>query len=214
MLGYLLNKIFGSKQDREEKIYKPLVEKVNEYSNIYKDLTEGQLKDKTNEFRSRLLKGETEEDIMFEAFGVIKETCKRMLGTSWMIDGRMQEWNMIPYDVQIMGGIILARGAITEMATGEGKTLVALFPAYLNALSGKGVHIVTVNDYLAKRDRDWMGHVLEYLGLTVGVITSESKNPELRKLEYQKDVLYGVNHEFGFDYLKDNMVIDVEDMVQ
>ncbi|MDA3884205.1 MAG: preprotein translocase subunit SecA [Candidatus Delongbacteria bacterium] len=214
MLSYILNKIFGSKQDREEKIYRPLIEKVNEYNATFKNLTEEQLKDKTNEFKSRLINGETEEDIMLEAFGVVKEACKRMVGTSWTIDGRMQEWNMIPYDVQIMGGIILARGAITEMATGEGKTLVALFPAYLNALSGKGVHIVTVNDYLAKRDRDWMGHVLEYLGLTVGVITSETKNPEFRKLEYQKDVLYGVNHEFGFDYLKDNMVIDVEDMVQ
>ncbi|MDA3839111.1 MAG: preprotein translocase subunit SecA [Candidatus Delongbacteria bacterium] len=214
MISYILNKLFGSKQDREEKIYRPLIEKVNVHSNSFKDLTEEQLKDKTNEFRSRLLKGETEEDIMLEAFGVVKETCVRMVGTSWEIDGRVQEWNMIPYDVQIMGGIILARGAITEMATGEGKTLVALFPAYLNALSGKGVHIVTVNDYLAKRDSDWMGHVLEYLGLTVGVITSDTKNPELRKLEYKKDVLYGVNHEFGFDYLKDNMVIDVEDMVQ
>ncbi|MCK5760343.1 MAG: preprotein translocase subunit SecA, partial [Candidatus Delongbacteria bacterium] len=214
MLGYILNKIFGSKQEREAKLLKPLVDKVNEYSKSFEGLTEEDLKEKTNEFRSRLLNGETEEDIMLESFGVIKETCRRMIGRSWMIDGRMQEWNMIPYDVQIMGGVILARGAITEMATGEGKTLVALFPAYLNALTGKGVHIVTVNDYLARRDRDWMGYVLEYLGLTVGVITSESKNPELRKLEYKKDVVYGVNHEFGFDYLKDNMVIDVEDMVQ
>ncbi|MBN2790432.1 MAG: preprotein translocase subunit SecA [Candidatus Delongbacteria bacterium] len=214
MLGFLLNKIFGTKQDRDAKIYKPMVDKVNEYYDAFNQLSEDELKNKTVEFRERLKNGETEEDIMLEAFGVVKEACRRMIGNSWSIDGRMQEWNMIPYDVQIMGGIILARGSITEMATGEGKTLVALFPAYLNALSGKGVHIVTVNDYLAKRDKDWMGHVLEYLGLTVGVITSETKDPSLRKLEYQKDVLYGVNHEFGFDYLKDNMVLDVEDMVQ
>jgi preprotein translocase subunit SecA len=137
-----------------------------------------------------------------------------MVGKSWMIDGRMQEWNMIPYDVQLMGAVVLAEGKIAEMATGEGKTLVALFPSYLNALSGKGVHIVTVNDYLAKRDRDWMGYILEFLGLSVGVITSEVKDHGKRKDEYKKDILYGVNHEFGFDYLRDNMVVDVEDMVQ
>nr|HXK50252.1 SEC-C metal-binding domain-containing protein [Clostridiales bacterium] len=132
----------------------------------------------------------------------------------WMIDGRMQEWNMIPYDVQLMGAVVLAEGKIAEMATGEGKTLVALFPSYLNALSGKGVHIVTVNDYLAKRDREWMGYVLEFLGMSVGVITSDLRDQGKRKEEYSKDILYGVNHEFGFDYLRDNMVIDIEDMVQ
>ena len=192
MLSNILNKIFGTKQEREVKLLQPLVDKVNEYSDSFKNLPEESLKLKTEEFRSRLKNGETEENLMLEAFGVVKQTCIRMVGNSWEIDGRVQEWNMIPYDVQIMGGIILARGAIAEMATGEGKTLVALFPAYLNALSGKGVHIVTVNDYLAKRDRDWMGHVLEYLGLTVGVVTSEVKDPEARKLEYKKDVVYGV----------------------
>ncbi|HAQ60854.1 TPA: preprotein translocase subunit SecA [Candidatus Delongbacteria bacterium] len=214
MLSGILNKVFGTKQDREVKRLKPLVEKINEWYRSYENISEQDVKIKTLEFKKRISEGAGEKEILPEAYGLVKEACRRMVGRSWMIDGRMQEWNMIPYDVQLMGAIVLAEGKIAEMATGEGKTLVALFPAYLNSLSGKGVHIVTVNDYLAKRDREWMGYVLEFLGLTVGVITSESKDHSLRKQEYGKDVVYGVNHEFGFDYLKDNMVVDVEDMVQ
>jgi len=214
MLSGILNKIFGTKQDREVKRLKPLVDKINQWYQSYEKISEQDIKSKTLEFKKRISDGESEKDILPEAYGLVKEACRRMVGRSWMIDGRMQEWNMIPYDVQLMGAIVLAEGKIAEMATGEGKTLVALFPAYLNSLSGKGVHIVTVNDYLAKRDREWMGYVLEFLGLTVGVITSESKDHSLRKQEYCKDVVYGVNHEFGFDYLRDNMVVDVEDMVQ
>ncbi len=214
MLAYLLNKIFGTKEEREVKRLRPIVESINSWYESYRELTDSDVKTKTAEFKKRLNEGETENDILPEAFGLVKEACRRMVGRSWMIDGRMQEWNMVPYDVQLMGAIVLSEGKIAEMATGEGKTLVALFPAYLNALSGKGVHIVTVNDYLAKRDREWMGYVLEYLGMSVGVITSEVKDHGARKEEYKKDILYGVNHEFGFDYLRDNMVIDIEDMVQ
>jgi len=214
MLSAILNKLFGTKQDREVKRLNPLVEKINELYKTYEKLTDDEIRNKTTEFKKRLTDGEKEKDILPEAYGLVKEACRRMIGRSWMIDGRMQEWNMLPYDVQLMGGIVLAEGKIAEMATGEGKTLVALFPAYLNALSGKGVHIVTVNDYLAKRDSEWMGYVLEFLGLSVGVITSEIKDHAHRKEQYKKDIVYGVNHEFGFDYLKDNMVIDVEDMVQ
>jgi len=214
MLTFLLNKFFGTKQDREVKRLQPIVENINSWFEKYKNIDDSDFVAKTNEFRKRLKSGETENDILPEAFGLVKEACRRMVGRSWMIDGRMQEWNMIPYDVQLMGAVVLAEGKIAEMATGEGKTLVALFPSYLNALSGKGVHIVTVNDYLAKRDREWMGYVLEFLGMSVGVITSELRDQAKRKEEYNKDILYGVNHEFGFDYLRDNMVVDITDMVQ
>ncbi|HQO08860.1 MAG TPA: preprotein translocase subunit SecA [Clostridiales bacterium] len=214
MLSLILNKLFGTKQEREVKRLKPLVEMINQRCDEYDSFSDSQIKEKTQELKNRIVGGETENDILPEAFGLVKQACKRMVGRSWTIDGRMQEWKMIPYDVQLMGAIVLAEGKIAEMATGEGKTLVALFPAYLNSLSGKGVHIVTVNDYLAKRDHDWMGYVLEYLGLSVGVVTSELRDHAQRKAEYAKDVVYGVNHEFGFDYLRDNMVIDVDDMVQ
>lgn len=214
MLSGILNRVFGTKQDREVKRLTPLVDKINEWYQSYEKISEQDIKNKTLEFKKRISDGASEKEILPEAYGLVKEACRRMVGRSWMIDGRMQVWNMIPYDVQLMGAIVLAEGKIAEMATGEGKTLVALFPAYLNSLSGKGVHIVTVNDYLAKRDREWMGYVLEFLGLSVGVITSELRDHSLRKQEYSKDVVYGVNHEFGFDYLRDNMVVDVEDMVQ
>ena len=214
MFGNIANKIFGTKQDREAKKLLPIVEKINKYFESYSSLSDVDIKQKTLEFKERVSKGESIEAIMPEAFGLVKLACKRLVGTSWQIDGRMQEWNMIPYDVQLMGAIILSQGKIAEMATGEGKTLVALFPTYLHALSGKGAHVVTVNDYLAKRDRDWMGYVQEFLGLSVGVITSEVKDTERRKGEYAKDITYGINHEFGFDYLRDNMVSDVREMVQ
>jgi len=212
MIEKILSKLFGTKKDRVVKKLLPVVKSINQYYNSYSELTDEQLRAKTGDFKARIQNGTPTLSLIPEAFAVVKEACRRMCGKSWTVDGRMQEWNMIPYDVQLMGGTVLAQGNIAEMATGEGKTLVALFPTYLHALAGKGVHIVTVNDYLAKRDRDWMGYVLEFLGLSVGVITEDVR--ESRKEEYAKDVTYGVNHAFGFDYLRDNMVHDVREMVQ
>lgn len=213
-MATLFEKIFGSKQNREVKKLQVIVNKINEFYESYKNLSDEDLKGKTVEFKKRVQQGETLEQMIPEAFGVVKEACRRLCGKSWLVEGIMQEWNMVPYDVQLMGGIVLSRGRIAEMATGEGKTLVALFPSYLNALSGKGVHVITVNDYLAKRDSDWMGYVHQFLGLSVGVVTASVRNNETRAKEYQKDITYGVNHEFGFDYLRDNMVSDVREMVQ
>lgn len=153
------------------------------------------------------------DELLPEAFAVVKSTCERLMGKSWNVAGHKTEWNMIPYDVQLMGGVVLHDGKIAEMATGEGKTLVATLPLYLNALTGRGCHLVTVNDYLAKRDAEWMGEIFRYHGLTVGCITN-NMSPDERKDEYQKDITYGTNNEFGFDYLRDNMTIDKEYQVQ
>ncbi len=163
-------------------------------------MTQAQLAAKKDEFRDRLNAGETLDDILPEAFAVVREAALRTV-------------NMRPFDVQIMGGIVLHEGRIAEMKTGEGKTLVATMPVYLNALTGKGVHVITVNDYLAERDRDWMGKVYEYLGLEVGVILN-GMNPSERKEAYAADVTYGTNNEFGFDYLRDNMAFSADDLVQ
>jgi preprotein translocase subunit SecA len=152
-------------------------------------------------------------EILPEAFAAVKETCRRLEGKKWDVSGIQVEWDMVPYDVQLIGGVALHQGKITEMATGEGKTLVATMPIYLNALSGKGVHLVTVNDYLARRDSQWMGEIYKFLGLTVGCIQNEMDN-EQRKLQYDCDITYGTNNEFGFDYLRDNMAIRAEDRVQ
>jgi preprotein translocase subunit SecA len=156
---------------------------------------------------------ETLHEILPEAFAVVKETCRRMVGKKWDVCGIEIEWDMVPYDVQLIGGVVLHQGKITEMATGEGKTLVATMPIYLNALTGKGVHLVTVNDYLALRDSEWMGEIYKYLGLTVGCIQNEMDNAQ-RKIQYTYDITYGTNNEFGFDYLRDNMAIRAEDRVQ
>lgn len=153
------------------------------------------------------------DDLLPEAFAVVKETCKRLCGRSWEVMGHALTWNMVPYDVQLMGGIVLHQGKIAEMATGEGKTLVATFPLYLNALTGRGVHLVTVNDYLAQRDSEWMGEIFRYHGLTVGVIVT-SMNPDERQSQYGCDITYGTNNEFGFDYLRDNMAVEKEHQVQ
>jgi preprotein translocase subunit SecA len=156
---------------------------------------------------------ETLEEILPEAFAVVKETCRRLVGQKWDVCGIETEWNMIPYDVQLIGGVVLHQGKITEMATGEGKTLVATLPIYLNALTGKGVHLVTVNDYLALRDSEWMGAIFKFLDLTVGCIQNEMDNQQ-RKIQYDCDITYGTNNEFGFDYLRDNMAVRAEDRVQ
>ena len=196
----ILQKIFGSYSSKELKKISPLVDKIEELDAATSKLTDQQLKDKTNEFKNRLEKGETLEDLLPEAFAVVREVSFRVLG-------------MKHFNVQLYGGIILHQGRIAEMKTGEGKTLVATLPAYLNALTGKGVHIVTVNDYLASRDKQWMGKVFEFLGLTVGCIVHGITNTE-RVDAYKCDITYGTNNEFGFDYLRDNMVIYKEEMVQ
>lgn len=196
----LFSKIFGSTSDRAIKKNKSQVEEVMALEDSYSKLSDEELKDNTNKLKERLKGGETLDDILPEAFATVREASKRVLG-------------MTPYRVQVEGGIILHQGRIAEMKTGEGKTLVETMPAYLNALEGKGVHIVTVNDYLAKRDRDWMGKVFEYLGLSVGCIVHDMPKED-RKMAYASDITYGTNNEFGFDYLRDNMVIYKENMVQ
>lgn len=196
----LMEKIFGTYSDRELKKIEPLVNKVMSLEGEMEKLSDAELKEKTEEFKNRLKNGETTDDILPEAFAVVREAAWRVLG-------------MKHFRVQVIGGIVLHQGRIAEMKTGEGKTLVATLPAYLNALEGKGTHIVTVNDYLASRDRDWMGKVYEFLGLTVGCIIHDMDQDE-RKAAYNSDITYGTNNEFGFDYLRDNMVIYKEEMVQ
>ena len=208
----LITAVFGTKHDRDVKKLRPIVDSINQFYEQYEALTEEQLRAKTEEFISRLEAGETLDDILPEAFAVVKQACKRLCGQSWDVAGIETEWNMVPYDVQLIGGIVLHQGKIAEMATGEGKTLVATMPVYLNALSNKGVHLVTVNDYLALRDSQWMGQVFEYLGLTVGCIQHD-QTPEERKIQYNCHITYGTNNEFGFDYLRDNMVQTAEHRV-
>ena len=213
MAWNVIEKVFGSKTEREIKHLRPIVEEINSYSEEYKLLSDEELRGKTDEFRQRLAEEETLDDIMPEAFAVVKETCRRLLGKKWTVMGQETEWNMVPFDVQLMGAIVLHQGKIAEMATGEGKTLVATLPLYLNALEGKGAHLVTVNDYLAQRDAQWMGEIFRFLGLTVGVIIS-NMDSRRRREAYNCDVTYGTNNEFGFDYLRDNMVVSPEDIVQ
>ena len=196
----IFSKIFKSYSEKEVGRVMPTVDKINSLEPEIQKLTDSQLKAKTNEFKERLQKGETLDDILPEAFAVVREASKRVLG-------------MRHFDVQLIGGIILHQGRIAEMKTGEGKTLVATLPVYLNALTGKGVHVVTVNDYLAKRDSEWMGKLYKFLGLTVGLVISRME-PAKKKEAYAADITYGTNNEYGFDYLRDNMVIRKEEMVQ
>ncbi len=200
MIGSLIKKIVGSKNERELKRIQPLVDKINELEEKISQLADDRLLAKTSEFKERIGRGESLDEILPEAFAVVREAAKRTLGERH-------------YDVQLIGGIVLHEGKIAEMATGEGKTLVSTLPAYLNALEGKGVHIVTVNDYLAKRDREWMGVIYRFLGLSVGVILHELNDRE-RQEAYGCDITYGTNNEFGFDYLRDNMKFTLEDYVQ
>ncbi len=209
----LLTKIFGTKHERDVKKMWPFVEEIIAFFDELKALSDDELRAKTDEFKKRLADGETVDDLMTEAFAVVKEACRRLVGTTWDVVGIPTTWDMVHFDVQLLGGVVLHQGKIAEMATGEGKTLVATLPTYLNALTGRGVHIVTVNDYLARRDREWMGRIYEHLGLTVGVIQNQMTNEE-RRLEYLKDVTFGTANEFGFDYLRDNMAQKAEDRVQ
>jgi preprotein translocase subunit SecA len=200
MVTQLLAKVFGTQNDRELKRLRPLVERVNELEPSIQALSDDQLRVKTTAFKERVGKGETLDELMPEAFAVVREAGKRVL-------------KMRHYDVQLIGGSVLHSGKIAEMKTGEGKTLVATLPAYLNALEGKGVHVVTVNDYLARRDSEWMGRIYRFLGMTVGVIQHEL-NDQQRQVAYGADITYGTNNEFGFDYLRDNMKFDLASMVQ
>ncbi|MBI4418136.1 MAG: preprotein translocase subunit SecA, partial [Ignavibacteriales bacterium] len=250
-------KFFGSKHDKDIRLIKPIVEEINRQVELLSNLSDEQLRGKTDEFRARIKEAiqdieqeiaserasladdsipfeeregiydhidalnkeldhriqETLDTLLPEAFAVVKEACRRLVGQSWDVTGGKVHWDMVPFDVQLMGGVVLHQGRIAEMATGEGKTLVATLPAYLNALPGRGVHVVTVNDYLALRDSQWMGRVFEFLGLTIGVIL-QSMDPAQRRVQYGRDITYGTNNEFGFDYLRDNMVAIPEEMVQ
>ena len=200
MLNSILTKFMGSKNERTLKRMDSTVGRVNELEPATQQLTDDQLREKKDEFRSRLEQGESLDDLLPEAFAVVREAAWRVLG-------------MRHYDVQLIGGIVLHEGKIGEMKTGEGKTLVSTLPAYLNALPGTGVHIITVNDYLARRDAEWMGQVHEFLGLSVGVIQHDMED-QARLHAYSRDITYGTNNEFGFDYLRDNMKFTLETMVQ
>ena len=200
MLDTLLAKVVGTQNDRELKRLRPIVAEVNAFESAIQALSDEQLRSKTAEFRQRIANGETLDDLMAEAFAVVREAGRRML-------------NMRHFDVQLIGGAVLHKGKIAEMKTGEGKTLVATLPAYLNALDGKGVHVVTVNDYLARRDSEWMGRIYRFLGMTVGVIQHDLNDME-RQAAYAADITYGTNNEFGFDYLRDNMKFELAHYVQ
>ena len=252
----IIKTIFGDKHIKDKKLLWPIVEEINEEYEKLKNLSDDELKAKTQEFKEKIqnhtaelrqkiedyhvqLQSDDDEidrqaiydeldelnedlneqyeevldEILPEAFAVVKSTCERLLGKSWTVAGTKVPWDMVPYDVQLMGGIVLHQGKIAEMATGEGKTLVATMPVYLNALTGRGVHLVTVNDYLALRDSEWMGEIYKFHGLTVGVILN-TMDPDKRKEHYSCDITYGTNNEFGFDYLRDNMTSEKEFMVQ
>ena len=251
----LIKKIFGDKHEKDLKVLWPIVEEINNNYETIKNLTNDELKNKTNEFKEKIqahteetrkniselktrlqsdeefdrnvaydeldeldekLNDEYEEildELLPEAYAVVKSTCQRLVGTSWTVAGNKLNWDMVPYDVQLIGGIVLHQGKIAEMGTGEGKTLVATLPMYLNSLTGRGVHLVTVNDYLAKRDSEWMGEIFRFHGLTVGVILNTMDSAQ-RQQQYACDITYGTNNEFGFDYLRDNMSVDLSQKVQ
>src|SRR3954464_1587892 len=200
MIDAILAKVFGTRNEREVKAMLPTVAAINDLEPAMRALSDIDLAAKTIEFKERIGKGAGLADLHIEAFAVVREAGRRVL-------------NMRHFDVQLIGGTVLHRGKISEMKTGEGKTLVATLPVYLNALEGKGVHVVTVNDYLAKRDSEWMGQIYNFLGLSVGVIVHGLTDEE-RRINYAADVTYGTNNEFGFDYLRDNMKYSLEQMTQ
>jgi len=212
-LNRLIEKMF-SKKNRDVSRLQPLVDRIKAGRDQYRQLSDDELKAKREEFSRRHAAGESLDDLLVEAYGVVWEACRRLAErkATWVVWGQDMIWDMVPYDVQLMGGIVLHQGKIAEMATGEGKTLVALFPLYLNSIPGRGAHLVTVNDYLAKRDAQWMGGVLDFLGCRVGYILG-AMTPEERREAYGCDITYGTNNEFGFDYLRDNMVVHAEHLV-
>ena len=238
-MNMVLTKLFGTKSERETKKLVPLINEINQFYETLSSKSDEDLANRTHELREivinsketkkeslpdnisrqerqdSILKVEQDvlDSIMVESYALVKETCRRMCGSSWRVSGHDTVWEMIPYDVQIMGAVTLHRGKVTEMKTGEGKTLVATMPIFLNALTGRGVHVITVNDYLAQRDAEWMGEVYKRLGLTVGFILNSMDNVQRREM-YNRDITYGTNNEFGFDYLRDNMSLQKEDLVQ
>ena len=235
----ILSRIFGTKSEREIKKLSVEIDKINQSYELFLKKSDEDLISKTNEFKNyvvnsrlkaaealknisdnksrdeKILKAEQDalDSIMTEAFAIVKVVCKRMCGESWNVSGQNVTWNMVPYNVQLLGAIILHKGKVAEMKTGEGKTLVATMPIYLNSLTGRGVHVITVNDYLAQRDAEWMGEVYKRLGLTVGYILNSMDNGKRREM-YSRDITYGTNNEFGFDYLRDNMALQSEEKVQ
>ena len=235
----ILANFFGTKSDREMKKLLPTLDKINQLYETFSSKTDDDLVTRTQELKEFVINQRSEKAqslhadmdrqereaeilkaeqgaldfIMVEAFAIVKETCRRICGSSWRISGQETLWEMVPYDVQLMGAITLHSGKVSEMKTGEGKTLVSTMPIYLNALTGRGVHVITVNDYLAQRDAEWMGEVYKRLGLTVGFILNSMDNVQRREM-YERDITYGTNNEFGFDYLRDNMALQKEDMVQ
>src|SRR5579863_5630357 len=221
MISYIVKKFIGSKNEREIKRLRPMVKQINDFEAGLQQVSDDVLRQKTADWKTRLSKIEDKDElaraldeILPEAFAVVKNACRRLCGGEIIVRGHPLKWEMIPFDVQLVGGTCLHRGKIAEMATGEGKTLVATLPVYLNALTGRGVHVVTVNDYLAARDGEWMGAVYRFLGLTVGCILHD-QSPNLRREQYNCDITYGTNAEFGFDYLRDNgMATRREDQVQ
>ena len=221
MIGFIIKKIIGSKNDREVKRLHPVIARINELELALQSQPEDALRQKTAEWKARCaaIKDNDElkrtlDEILPEAFAVVKNACRRLCGQDVIVRGHPLRWEMVPFDVQSIGGYALHTGRIAEMATGEGKSLVATLPTYLNALSGRGVHVVTVNDYLAARDSEWMGAVYKFLGLTVGCILHDQP-PNVRREQYNCDITYGTNAEFGFDYLRDNgMASRAEEQVQ
>src|ERR1700722_1696169 len=221
MVSWILRKVLGSKNQREVRRIRPLVDKINQLEQGFQALTEDQLREKTAQWKKDLANIDDPDElarrlqaILPEAFALVKNAARRLYGKTILVCDQQIVWNMIHFDVQLIGGIVLHEGKIAEMATGEGKTLVATCPIYLNALTGRGVHLVTVNDYLARRDAEWMGEIYKMLGLTVGCIQHD-QSPSLRKEQYDCDITYGTNSEFGFDYLRDNgMATTKEQQVQ
>src|SRR5213595_2138216 len=222
MVGWILKKILGSKNQRELRRLAPTVRRINEFDEQFKGLSDDELRAKTAVWKEELSKipdldGQWERlnEILPEAFAVVKNAARRLKERqhSFTVCDQPIVWDMVHFDVQLLGGIVLHRGRIAEMATGEGKTLVATLPLYLNALAGKGVHLVTVNDYLARRDAEWMVKIYQFLGLSVGCLQNQMSDTERREV-YNTDILYATNNELGFDYLRDNMKFRLEDYVQ
>ncbi len=210
MLSFIFKRFADRPYKKFIKKSQPTIDRINELEEKYQQLSDAELRHNTEVFRERLAAGETLEDILPEAFATVKNAARRLCGQTHQVNGHPLEWNMVHYDVQLLGGLALHSGKIAEMATGEGKTLVATLPLYLNALPGRGCHCVTVNDYLANRDSEWMGYLFKFLGLTVGCI--QNSMPLAQKKEmYQADITYGTASEFGFDYLRDNGMAMVAD---
>lgn len=215
MIHNFINKILGDRNAKLLKKLKPIVAEIIKIEERYQQeiTTDEDIKKKTEEFKLRYQNGESLDDLLPEAFALVKNACRRLCGHKWSVRGNEVEWNMIPFDVQILGGIVLHQGNISEMKTGEGKTLVCTLPLYLNALAGKGALLVTVNDYLAQRDAEWMGGLYNFMGLSIGIVV-HGQSQQAKYDAYRCDITYGTNNEYGFDYLRDNMVTEVKDIVQ